>query len=148
MSRQIVTLKKLNSNYCLCEGGKNLHVFCYKDFDRIAKIIGNNGKDLTYNAMKVNSVKFVGLRKASENSKDCFFLVKDLDSFEVWNYNPVDLWSEEDKWFYNKDSDADNQVISFSKDWFERVTGIRKQAIFKMRDVYRFTRIDIKVSEL
>ncbi len=139
MSKKILILKHHNGGSYEVQEGRRRHevmLFCQEDFEKVIKIIGKGDR--------IDSVKFVSLRKATKGSLSPFFLAKSKKyGFEVLEENPFNEWNEKEQ-----HTGVENIINDTYNHWFERITGIRKQAILKIGDVYRFNRIEIRVREV
>ncbi len=149
MSKKRVTLNGVSGTVYLNEGIKNpkeIAYFCKAGFLDAVNLIGLGRDEL--NKAKILSIKFVGLRKANENTQAKLFLSKeayDGGEFGIWDANPFDVseWNKEYKTF-----DQHATIWEFDKKWFERITGLKKQATLKIGDIYSFNRIEMRVERI
>ncbi len=139
MSRKIITLRFNGRNYYVYEGKEHLVTFCQEDFDKIVTIIGASRQNLYGMEMRVDSIKFIGLKDADINSEG-YFISKDTHNttpFDFCNRNPVDTWDIKRNFLSGE--------VTFNTLWLERVDGFKKM---KAGDVKVFTRVEIRVSNI
>lgn len=141
MSKKILTLEKECNAYYLYEGRDKMKLahFCQEDFDEIVKIIGAKGRNLEDMQMRVDSIKFIGLKDADVDSEG-YFISKDANDrcpFDFCILNPVELLTTNDVFL-----DGD---VTFNDHWLEGFSAFRKM---KAGDVKVFTRVEIRVSNV
>ena len=110
-------------------------------------------KRYTQRNVRIDSIKFIRLRKANEFTEANYFLTKDSTWFMIWSENPYNEWKEVYKRVerngYTTDVLSGIIIMDFNKeDGFEELTGLRKQAKLKVRDIYAFDKIEMRVSDI
>lgn len=149
MSKKVkLVLKRIiNDDYCIRDLNSDFYIsMCDEEFEKIVKINLKISYDVEYT---INSIKFVGLRKANKDIKANCFLSKGSNYFEFWISNPTKLWDSDTNSFVGTLTYFGGiRIMSFNIKNFERMSGIRKQAILKRQDIYGFKRIDINISKI
>lgn len=134
--KNIILHKDEYDDYVLYKNGSYLATMCSKDIEKMTNL--NIPNEST---TRIDSIKFVGLRKVIRSSKAKFFLTKDKNNFIFWSALPK--WDNVFKQF-----NVGEYIKYFPNSWFEKVIGLRKQARLKMGDIYSFSRIEVKTSEI
>lgn len=146
----------VTDDYQIRKNTKMIEDFCKEKFEKHVKIINLRNRNMFNDIIKksvlleIESIRFVGLKKANKNTKANLFLTKDKVYYTLFNQNPTNKWNEYLKvfagiYFLNGYNDGGTKLSETPVKIFEDTTQIKKKDILKIGDIYSLIRIEIRL---